>query len=144
MGVRAVRIENEIRVKAPAERVWRAATTEQLEWYPHTYGRERVKQLVFEEHVGGKVYEDWGGGDGHLHGTITHFDRNKTYAMVGQLGGGISIEQWIRIEEDGEETLVKGTTICFGEISDEMEEQIRIHGDLTKYEQQFTAFVEDR
>lgn len=139
---RAVRIENEMRVKAPLEKVWAASTTEQLEWYPHTYGQDRVKGLVFEGRVGGQVYEDWGEGCGHLYGVITHYDPPNTFSTHGQLGGGISLTQTLAFEKDGDEVVVKGTTVTFGEISDEMEEQIRFHGDLSKYEDAFKAYVE--
>lgn len=139
---KAVRIENEIRVKAPIQRVWAAATTEQLEWYPHTYGRDRVKGLVFQERVGGQVYEDWGDDSGKLYGVIGYYDPPNAFSMLGTLGGGISIEQWTVLEADGEETVMKGTTVCFGEITDEMEEQIQIHGNLKNYEEQFKAYVE--
>jgi DNA-binding transcriptional ArsR family regulator len=140
--VRTVRIENEIRVKAPVDRVWAAATKKQLEWYPHTYGRERVKRLVFEEKVGGEVYEDWGGGGGKLYGHISYFDPPKAYATVGHLGGGILLEQTFSLEPEGDESVLKSSTICFGEITDEMEEQIRIHGSLDQYEKEFRAYVE--
>jgi DNA-binding transcriptional ArsR family regulator/uncharacterized protein YndB with AHSA1/START domain len=139
---RAVRIENEMRVKASIEKVWAASTTEQLAWYPHTYGEDRVKGLVFEGRVGGQVFEDWGNGCGHLYGVITHYDPPKAYSTHGQLGGGISLTQTLSFEEEGDVVVVKGTTVTFGEISDEMEEQIRFHGDLSKYEEAFKAYVE--
>ena len=141
-NVRTVRIENEIRVKAPVDRVWTAITKEQLEWYPHTYGRERVKRLVFEEKVGGSVYEDWGGGAGKLYGHVTYFDPPKTYSTIGHLGGGILLEQWIAVEADGDESILKAATTCFGEITDEMETQIRTHGSLDEYEKEFRAYLE--
>lgn len=140
--VRTVRISNEMKVKAPLERVWAAATTEQGRWYPHTYGGERVKAVVFEEKVGGMVYEDWGDDMGVMYGNITYFDPPRTYATRGGLSGGIMLEQWMSLEEDGEFTIVKGTTTCLGEISDEMEEQIRMHGSLKNYEEAFRAYVE--
>src|SRR5687767_11190254 len=46
-SIRTVRIESEMRLKAPADAVFRAATTEQQAWYPHNYGGERLKKIVF-------------------------------------------------------------------------------------------------
>jgi len=140
--VRTVRIEHEMRVKAPVEQVWAAATTEQLEWYPHTYGEDRVKELIFEGKVGGRVGEDWGEGAGVLYGTITHYDPPRVYATRGHLRGGVLLEQWLTVEKDGAESIVKGTTICFGEITEEMEKGIDLHGNLKHYEDRFREYVE--
>jgi uncharacterized protein YndB with AHSA1/START domain len=57
---RTVRVENEITLAAPPERVFTAMTTEQAAWYPYTYGAERVQRIVCEARVGGQTYEDWG------------------------------------------------------------------------------------
>lgn len=141
-ATRAVRIENEIRLNAPIDRVWAAMTTEQLEWYPHTYGRERVKRLVFEERVGGVVYEDWGEGRGKLYGVIDFYDPPNAYSMLGHLGGGISLEATYTLEAKGKETILKGSMVCFGEITEEMEKQIRFHGSLEGYEDTLRKYVE--
>jgi DNA-binding transcriptional ArsR family regulator len=140
--VRTIRIEHEMRVKAPVDRVWAAATTEQLEWYPHTYGEDRVKELIFDAKVGGRVGEDWGEGAGVLYGTITYYDPPHVYATRGHLRGGVLLEQWMTVEKDGDESIVKGSTVCFGEITDEMEKGIDMHGNLKHYEDRFREYVE--
>lgn len=140
--VRTVRIEHEMRVKAPVERVWAAATTEQLEWSPQTYGEGRVKELIFDGKVGGRVGEDWGDGAGVLYGTITYYDPPRVYATRGHLRGGVLLEQWMTVEEDGDESVVKGTTVCFGEITEDMEKGIDMHGNLKHYEDRFREYVE--
>lgn len=142
MSVRSVQIENEIRVKATPDKVWKALTTEILEWYPHTYGGERVKEIVFEQKVGGCHYEDWGDGAGHLYGTITSYDPPHAYGTRGYLRGGILLENWTYIEQHETETLIKASITCFGDISDEMEEGIRMHGSLDAYEDQLRAYLE--
>lgn len=141
-SIRTVRIESEMRLRAPADVVFRAATTEQQAWYPHNYGGERLKKIVFEEKVGGNLYEDWGGGLGILYGTVTYFDPPKAYCTRGHLKGGILLEQWMQLDEQGNETVVKASTLCFGEISDEAEEGIRFHGDISKYEEALRNYVE--
>src|SRR5688500_18142124 len=72
--VRAVKIESEFTVHATPERVFHAYCQEQHEWYPHSYGGERLRAIVFEPRVGGLIYEDWGDGAGHLYGTVAHYD----------------------------------------------------------------------
>lgn len=140
--IRTLRIESEMKLRAPAEVVFRAATTEQQAWYPHTYGGEKVKKIVFEERVGGHLYEDWGDGLGVLYGTVTYFDPPKTFCTRGHLRGGVLLEEWMHLEEDEDQTLVKHSTLCFGEISDEAEQAIRFHGDLSRYEEALRNYVE--
>lgn len=141
-SIRTVRIESEMRLRAPADVVFRAATTEQQAWYPHNYGGERLKKIVFEERVGGNLYEDWGDGLGILYGTVTYFDPPKAYGTRGHLKGGVLLEQWMQLQEEGDETIVKASTLCFGEISDEAEEGIRFHGDISRYEEALRNYVE--
>ena len=57
--LRTIRLEAELHLAAAPERVFRVMTEETLRWFPHTYGEERTKAVVFEPRVGGSVYEDW-------------------------------------------------------------------------------------
>lgn len=141
-NARAIRIETEIRLDAPRDRVWRAITDEQQDWYPYSYGRDRLDAIIFEHHVGGRVYEDWGGEAGHLYGTVYHYDPPRAYCTRGYLHGGITLEQWATLEADGDQTILKQSTVTFGAITEEMAEQIRRHGDLGKFEHALRAWVE--
>lgn len=142
LPIKTVRIENEIRLSAPIETVFRALTTEQGDWYPHTYGGDRVKSIVWEDRVGGFCYEDWGDGAGVVYSQIAYYDPPHALCLRGWLGGGIAIENWVRFEADGDETVMKSSMVCFGEISEEMEQGIRSHGDLSLYEKELRAHVE--
>ena len=139
---RVIRIENEIRLRAPVAKVWTAITTEQLEWYPYTYGQDRVQRLVFEERVGGAVYEDWGDGAGHLYGTVVHFDPQRAYGTRGFLNDAITLEQWATLEADGDETVLRQRTVTFGPIDEEMAKAIGQHGDMKHFEDALRAWVE--
>ena len=141
-SVRCVRIESEIKLAASPEKVFAAMTTEQDRWYPYNYGGERLKRIVWEEKVGGLCYEDWGDGMGKLYGVVTYYDPPKAACLQGHLGGGISLEQWVRVEPDGDGSILKGSTVCFGEISDEQEQGIRSHGDLSATETFLREYVE--
>jgi DNA-binding transcriptional ArsR family regulator len=139
---RAVQIVNEIRIKASPETIWDAMTTEQREWYPHNYGQDRLKEIVFERRVGGRVYEDWGDGAGTLYSTVNYYDPCRAYCTRGHLKGGITLEQWATLTPDGDETVLSYEMTAFGPITDEMAEGIRFHGDLSRYEDALRDYCE--
>lgn len=139
---RKIELASQLRVKAAPERVWTAITDEQMDWYPYSYGGERLKRIVTEPGVGGRTYEDWGDGAGILYNTITYWDPPKTIGTRGHLNGGILLEQWMTLEADGDETVIKASTVTFGPITDEMAEGIRSHGDLSLFEDNLRAWVE--
>lgn len=140
--VRAVKIESELTVHAAPERVFTAYCHEQHHWYPHTYGGDRVRTIVFEPRVGGQLYEDWGDGAGHLYGTVAHYDPPAAVVIRSRLADGIVLEQGARFVAEGESTIVKYRMVAFGEISEEMAEGIRLHGDLSNYEDHLRSWVE--
>ena len=143
MAVRAITIENEIRLRAPIQRVFDAFTQEQQHWYPYSYGRDRLKRIVFEPRVGGQTYEDWGDGTGILYGHVAYYDPPHAVAIRSHLKPAITLEQWAVFEQDGDETILRHSTTAFGEISDEMAEGIHSHGDLKEVEHHLRAWVEE-
>jgi uncharacterized protein YndB with AHSA1/START domain len=139
---RMIRLEAEIRLKASPERVFKAWTQEQRDWYPYTYGGDKVRSIVSEPRVGGSCYEDWGDGAGHLYSTVTHYDPPNVIITRGWLQPAIILEQSAQFLVEGDETVVKTSTVTFGPISDEMAEGIRTHGDMTLFEDKLRAWVE--
>ncbi len=139
---RKIELQSELRVKATPERVWKAITHEQMDWYPYNYGGARLKRIVTEAGVGGRTYEDWGDGAGILYNTITYWDPPKTIGTRGFLQPAIVLEQWMTLEADGDETVIKASTVTFGPITDEMAEGIKTHGDLSLFEDNLRAWVE--
>lgn len=139
---RAIKLESEFSVEAPIDRVFHAYCHEQQQWYPHTYGGERCRAIVVEPRVGGLSYEDWGDGAGHLYGHVSHWDPPRALSLRSRLGDGITLDQSVTFEADGDRTVIKARTVTFGEISDEMEQGIRFHGDMERYADQFRTWVE--
>ena len=137
-----VRIENEIALRATPERVFKALTTEQRKWYPHTYGGDRVLDVRCEEFVGGKMYEDWGDGLGVLYGFVKYWDPPRAVATVGYLRGATTIDSWFIIEPDGDGCILKQSMVVFGDLSEDETEGIRSHGDLKATEAELRAYVE--
>ena len=140
--VRAVKVESEFTVQAPRERVFAAYCEEQHSWYPHTYGAARVRSIVFEPRVGGQTFEDWGDGAGHLYGTVSHYDPPSAVSIRSRLDGGILLEHHTQFVADGDATVIKNRMVAFGEITDDMAEGIRMHGDLARYEDHLRSWVE--
>ena len=140
--VKAVKIESEFSVHAPREKVFAAFCQEQHNWYPHTYGGDRVKAIVLEPRVGGQTFEDWGNGAGHLYGTVSHYDPPTAISIRSRLADGIILEHHTQFVADGDSTVVKDRMVAFGEITSDMEQGIRFHGDLAKYEDHLRSWVE--
>jgi DNA-binding transcriptional ArsR family regulator/uncharacterized protein YndB with AHSA1/START domain len=58
------RVELEIEIAAPPARVWHALLHETTLWWPRTFYTGPARAFHIEPHLGGKVYEDWGDGNG--------------------------------------------------------------------------------
>jgi hypothetical protein len=118
--VRTVRLAYELRVKASAQRTFEVMTRRSLDWFPHTYGGERVRAVVLEPKVGGRHYEDWGAEHGHLYGQVTLFDPPRAWATRGRLSPGVVLDtEYELTEEPGPVTVVRVTKVAVGPISDE-------------------------
>lgn len=140
---RVVRLENEIPFDAPRARVFQALTEEQHEWYPYSYGGDRVRAVVWEPRVGGQCFEDWGDGLGTLYGTVWYYDPPVATCLRGHLRGGVSLEHWYEFEEtdDGAGCVLKQSLTAFGPLDDDDAAGIRMHGDLTAVADQLRAHV---
>lgn len=140
--IRTVRLETELRFRATAERLFQALTEETLEWFPHTYGQDRVRAIVVEPRVGGAHYEDWGDGMGHLYGHVTVFDNPRTYATRGRIMPGTILDTRYDLEPDGDETVLRMSKVAVGPMSEEDVESIRTFGDIARFEPALRGLVE--
>jgi DNA-binding transcriptional ArsR family regulator/uncharacterized protein YndB with AHSA1/START domain len=140
--IRTVRVENELRFRATPERVFAAMTTETLEWFPHTYGEDRVVGVVHEGRVGGLVMEDWGEGSGHLYGIIQQWDPPKAFTTRAWLGLGVSLDTRTEIEADGDETVLRQTKVAVGPLTDDEVKGIQAYGGLDNFEGALRAWIE--
>ena len=140
--IRTVRIETELRFHASPERIFRALTEESLEWFPTTYGEERVKAVVVEPRVGGAHYEDWGDGAGHLYGHVTVYDRPHRLGLRGRVFAGSILDTAYEIEPDGDETVLRMSKVAVGPMTDEQAGSIRTYGDIGRFEEALRRVVE--
>jgi hypothetical protein len=133
-AVRTVRLAYELRIRASAQRTFEVMTGQSLDWFPHTYGGERVRAVVLEPAVGGRHYEDWGDGQGHLYGQVTLFDRPQAWATRGRLSPGVILDTEYQLtEEPGPVTVVRITKVAVGPISDDEAAGITTFGDIRNY-----------
>ena len=141
---RVLRLESELRFRAPPERVFRALTDpdEVLRWFPYTYGENRVKRLVLEPRVGGEQYEDWGDGRGYHYGHVTEWDPPYRYAVRSRLHPGTVMDTLAIVEPTADGAVLRSSRVIVGPIDDEQERGIRFHGDLARFEDAIRRVVE--
>jgi DNA-binding transcriptional ArsR family regulator len=132
--VRSVRLAYELRIRATAQRTFEVMTRQPMDWFPHTFGGDRVRAVVLEPRVGGRHYEDWGGEQGHLYGHVTLFDPPQAWATRGRLSPGTVLDTEYQLtEEPGPVTVVRVTKVAAGPISDEEAAGIAKFGDIRTY-----------
>jgi DNA-binding transcriptional ArsR family regulator len=130
-AVTTVRLAYELRIRASAQRTFEVMTRQSMDWFPHTYGGDRVRAVVLEPRVGGLHYEDWGGQHGHLYGHVTLFDAPRAWATRGRLWPGVVLDtEYELTEEPGPVTVVRVTKVAVGPISEEEAAGIATFGDI--------------
>ncbi len=115
-----VTIQYEIPVKGKAPELWNCFTTEIGRWWPKSFcaNPDRTKAYVGEFKLGGKLYEDWGDGNGWVWYTIYKLDSiNHSFRAEGMMSDGSRSEIKFHILTKNEiETLVRITERITGEI----------------------------
>ena len=111
--------ELEIPLKASPARVYQALTHDISAWWDPDASWGKGK-LVLEPKVGGRMWEDFGNGEGALFGIVTYVEQNKKLEIEGDHGLGSGVQGYIRFElvpqEEG--VLLKFSHRAFGEISE--------------------------
>ena len=86
MSVGLVRAELEIAIDAEREKVWNAIIEDITLWWSRDfYACADTKRFVIEPHVGGRLYEDAGNGNGVQWYTIIAIDPPKSMNLAGFL-----------------------------------------------------------
>jgi len=142
--VRTVRIESELRFRTTPERLFRALTNETQEWFPFTYGDDRVESIVIEPRVGGLHYEDWGDGAGHLYGHVTVFDPPRRFATRGRVMAGTILDTAYELVIEDDVTLLRMSKVAVGPMTEEEATSIETYGDIGRFEDRLRTLVETR
>jgi DNA-binding transcriptional ArsR family regulator len=112
--IRTVRLAFELRIEASAQRTFEVMTQQSLDWFPVTYGEDRVRRVVLEPRVGGQHYEDWGDGRGHLYGEVTVYDPPLRWATRGRVMPGTILDTDYRLREEAGAVVVSVTKVATG------------------------------
>ena len=131
--IRTVRLAFELRIEASAQRTFEVMTQQSLDWFPVTYGEDRVRRVVLEPRVGGQHYEDWGDGRGHLYGEVTVYDPPLRWATRGRVMPGTILDTDYRLHEETGGVVVSVTKVATGPMTEEEAAGIARFGDLTRY-----------
>ena len=131
--VRSVRVSCELHIDASPERVFDVMTRRAFEWYPHSYGGDRTRAVVLEPELGGRLYEDWGNGMGHLYGHVTAWDPPQAWSTRGRLSAGTTLDSSYELTPNGSGVVVRMSKVAVGPLSDEEAAGIAEYGDISGY-----------
>ena len=146
MDARIALIALEIEIDAPRERVWKALVKETGSWWRKDfYVRASARAIVFEDRIGGRLYEDWGVGSGVVWGTVIAFDRGESFDLVmhSSLAWGGPRTSMLRIElsDRGKATTLKLTDSIHGRIDESGAASVR-EGWMMLFAEGLKPFVE--
>ncbi len=117
---RLVKVQQEMRINAPRERVFAALSSELDAWWPHRFKPDST--VYCDSHVGGTSGEKFSNGGGAIYGEIVYFDPPYKLAQSGAsaLAKGLTAFGVDTLEEDGNETIYKKELTFWGVVPEEM------------------------
>jgi uncharacterized protein YndB with AHSA1/START domain len=98
-------VDLDVRIDAEPARVFAAIVDDTGAWWGAPYLHGPARAIVVEAAVGGRVYEDWGDGEGALWANVTQIRFGRLLEMTGRFGGMPSVVTF-RLEPDGGGTRV--------------------------------------
>jgi len=118
----------EIEIAAPVARVWKALTDQVSSWWHPGFSRKGAVAFVIEPHVGGRVYEDWGDGQGLLWYTVMGVAKNEMLLLVGDLDtrhrGPARLHTTFRLRAEGKGTVLRLEECAFGQVDETMRKSL--------------------
>lgn len=139
---RLVKIELEMRIAAPRERVFAALTSELGNWWPFRYKPD--SEVYCDPRVGGELGERFANGGGATYGQIVYLDPPYKVASSSpsSLNKGNSSYSVDTLEVDGEGTLYKREMTMWGDVPPETEQMFR-DGTREFTEKALKAYLEE-
>jgi uncharacterized protein YndB with AHSA1/START domain len=92
-------VERSVTVRSGIEHTFDVFVRRLDEWWPtrtHSLGLERVRGVVFEERVGGRVYEVRDDGTEETWGEVLAFDRPHRFRITWDIAAGTEVEVTFR------------------------------------------------
>lgn len=120
----AVEAKVELNIHAGQRGVWDALVNETTHWWPKSFWTsERTKRFVIEPRLGGRVFEDFGGGEGATWYSVAAIDSPHSLSLVGHLGPpfGGPLATLLRLALtpiSPNETKLEITDSAFGQVAD--------------------------
>lgn len=131
---RSLDIHLEVEIAASPITVWKSLTTDIGEWWPKQfYVGTAPKRFTLEACVGGRVFEDWGDGEGALFGTVIAVEAPILLQWAGDMsadfgGPARSVTTFrLRPAANGTSTTVLFRDTPFGLLSDDAQKGLE-HG----------------
>jgi len=111
-GVGTAEVVSEVRIAAGREAVWKALVEKTSRWWAKDfYTHPEPKAFVIEPRVGGRAYEDWGGGEGQVWYTVLGVRRGAMLRLAGEIfpqyGGPAYLQCTITLKDDGDGTALR-------------------------------------
>ena len=119
-------IVTEVEIAAPRDVVWAVLTQEPAPWWHPAFCSDprgaEVGGLRIEAELGGRMFEDWGEGQGLVWGQVVALDRGRALQVVGDTSpawGGPS-RHWFtwRLEGSGAGTRLRFENAIWGVVSE--------------------------
>src|SRR5882672_4455548 len=112
----------DIPIRAPQRRVWKALVAETSRWWPNEFYATSAREFVIEPRLGGRVYENAGGGHGLMWYSVIGIEPPSSLTLAGYLvppfaGPGTSFLRLNLAKIDASETLLEVTDHCFGQVA---------------------------
>ncbi|MFO0922835.1 MAG: SRPBCC domain-containing protein [Pirellulales bacterium] len=113
--------ELELFIATNRERVWEAIARESHLWWPRDFvTSNRTQRFVIEAKLGGRVFEDFGDGDGLVWYTVIGIDSGRELTLAGHLlppfGGPATTSLILTLEDHPKATLLRIRDHRFGAI----------------------------
>lgn len=121
--LRSIQIEQEIRLAAPPERVYRALLGDITPWWgrPYVHAAHQVQSIEIEPRLGGHFRERWSEGEGAIWATVTRLKKNQQLMLAGPMAmpGAVHGVMNFLLEPDGDQTVLKFSHHAIGQIAEE-------------------------
>ena len=83
----SVEVKIELTIHAPQRRVWDALVNDASQWWPKSfYTSEKTKGFAMEPRLGGRMFEDFGKGEGLVWYTVNGIESPNYLSLVGYMG----------------------------------------------------------
>ena len=120
-------VEMEIPINARKAKVWKALIDDTTLWWPKNfYTSPKAKGFYIEPKLGGRMYEDWGGGNGLIWYTVFAIDAPDVIHLSGCMTppyGPSHNLLVLRLEEKDGVTLVKLSDSTIGKVTDKCDKE---------------------